>query len=252
MREDKVTFVLTSCNRFDLLKLTIASFLKYNTCPIEKYIFIEDSEKIKSLEKVVNNFPELKGKTVLLHNPVNLGQLKSIDRAYSLVDTEYIFHCEEDWIFYRSGFIEDSIEVLKASPKILNIWLRERTDTNHCKVLDTFEICENHKIYRFDLEDKKEPFAFTFNPTVKRLSDYKMITGGYANSGMEDSISKFYEEIGYYAVVFETGYVKHEGWHRRVLAMEKQRSKLQKEFDAGFKKYKAKIYKLLGIFGKGK
>ncbi len=250
MNKSDVTFVLTSCNRFDLLKLTIESFVKYNTYPIAKYIFIEDSEKIKSLERVVNSFPELKGKTVLLHNPVNLGQLKSIDRAYSMVDTEYVFHCEEDWIFYRSGFIEDSISVLKHFPKVINIWLRERTDTNHCKVLDEFESYENHKLYRFDLEDKKEPFAFTFNPTVKRMSDYKLI-GGYSNIGMEDSISSFYEVQGYYAVIFERGYVKHEGWHRRVLAMEKERSKLQKEFDAGYKKYKAKVYKLLGIFGKG-
>ncbi|MEC4113566.1 glycosyltransferase [Myroides pelagicus] len=252
MAKSNVTFVLTSCNRFDLLKLTIASFLKYNTYPIDKFIFIEDSEKIKSLEKVVNSFSELKGKAVLLHNPINLGQLKSIDRAYSHVDTDYIFHCEEDWIFYKTGFIEDSIAVLENYPKVINVWLRERTDTNHCKVLDTFEEFNNHKLYRFDLVDKPEPFAFTFNPTVKRMTDYKMIEGGYANSGMEDSISSFYEERGYYAVIFENGYVKHEGWHRRVLAMEKHRSKLQKELDAGYKKFKAKIYKVLGIFGKGK
>ncbi|MDR0227939.1 MAG: glycosyltransferase [Flavobacteriaceae bacterium] len=252
MKQGGVTFVLTSCNRFDLLKLTIESFLKYNTCPIDKYIFIEDSEKIKSLEKVVNSFSELRGKAVLLYNPANLGQLKSIDRAYSLVETEYIFHCEEDWMFYRSGFIEDSIKVLEVCPKVINIWLRERTDTNHCKVLDEGKQIVNYKLYRFDIDDKSEPFAFTFNPAVKRYSDYRMIEGGYSNRGMEDSISKFYEEKGYYALIFEQGYVKHEGWHRRVLAMEQKRSWFQKESDAWFKKNKAKVYKLLGIFGKGK
>ncbi|MDR2223173.1 MAG: glycosyltransferase [Flavobacteriaceae bacterium] len=251
-KKGKVTLVLTSCNRFDLLKLTIESFLKYNTYPIDKYIFIEDSDKIKSLEKVVYSFSELKDKVILLHNPVNLGQLKSIDRAYSFVETEYVFHCEEDWIFYRSGFIEDSIKVLESYPKVINIWLRERTDTNHCKVLDTCEVFDKHKLYKFDLEDKKEPFSFTFNPCVKRISDYEMIKGGYSKNGMEDVISKFYEERGYYAVIFEKGYVRHEGWHRRVLAMEKKRSAIQKEADALFKKYKAKVYKLIGIFGKGK
>jgi len=45
---------------------------------------------------------------VLVKNPVerfklkNIGQIKSIDKAYSMVDTEYIFHCEDDWEFYDS------------------------------------------------------------------------------------------------------------------------------------------------------
>jgi hypothetical protein len=31
-------------------------------------------------------------------NKKRMGQLFSIDKAYSVVDTEYIFHCEDDWV----------------------------------------------------------------------------------------------------------------------------------------------------------
>jgi hypothetical protein len=38
-----ITFVLTSCGRFDLLTDTIASFLAFNTAPIARYLVVEDS-----------------------------------------------------------------------------------------------------------------------------------------------------------------------------------------------------------------
>ena len=43
MELSKITMVLTSCGRNDLLEKTLDSFFKYNTYPIERYIIIEDS-----------------------------------------------------------------------------------------------------------------------------------------------------------------------------------------------------------------
>ena len=34
----------------------------------------------------------------VLVNKKRMGQLFSIDKAYSIVATEYIFHCEDDWV----------------------------------------------------------------------------------------------------------------------------------------------------------
>ena len=39
-----ITFVLTSCRRFDLLERTLESFVATNDYPIQRYIIIEDSE----------------------------------------------------------------------------------------------------------------------------------------------------------------------------------------------------------------
>ena len=38
-----VTMVLTSCNRINKLKVTLSSFLKYNTYDLKKIIIIDDS-----------------------------------------------------------------------------------------------------------------------------------------------------------------------------------------------------------------
>ena len=123
--QSDVTVVLTSCNRLDLLKETLESFFSCNTYPINKFILIEDSGKITSQEIkecIPQPFQEL---VSIIVNETPLGQLKSIDRAYANIKTKYIFHCEDDWLFYRSGFIEDSKKVLEHDKHILSVWLRD-------------------------------------------------------------------------------------------------------------------------------
>ncbi len=110
-----VTLVITSCGRFDLLKQTIESFDKYNSYPIKEVVVMENSGD-KSIYSVI---PEhwLPYCEIILNNP-KLGQIKSIDLAYSKVKTNYIFHCEDDWLFYRDRFIEDSFIALKSDENI--------------------------------------------------------------------------------------------------------------------------------------
>ena len=43
---------------------------------------------------------------ILIFNENRQGQIKSVDYAYSMVETPYIFHLEDDWEFYESYFIE--------------------------------------------------------------------------------------------------------------------------------------------------
>jgi len=42
MTQRKISFVLTSCGRFDLLKPTLESFKKHNDYPLHQMIIIED------------------------------------------------------------------------------------------------------------------------------------------------------------------------------------------------------------------
>ena len=98
----KVTVVLTSCGRLDLLTKTIESFNKFNTYPITKFIFIDDSGDIKFKKKANKILTSLLKKYdySLIFNENRQGQIKSVDYAYSMVETPYIFHLEDDWEFY--------------------------------------------------------------------------------------------------------------------------------------------------------
>ena len=88
-----ITFCLISCERPDLLEITLDSFLKFNTAKIEKYIVSEDSA-VRMVE-LENKYPFIEFK----YNDTGkrYGMMGNLQKAYSFAETEYIFSCEEDW-----------------------------------------------------------------------------------------------------------------------------------------------------------
>jgi hypothetical protein len=232
---DKVTMVLTSCGRNDLLEKTLDSFLKYNRYPIERYIITEDSADLNVFKECKRlNAEKYNNKLEFIFNYEKLGQSASIDLAYSMVDTEYIFHCEEDWEFYRGGFIEDSIKVLKTQPKVIQSWIRPKSDNILNKI--------QSKIYNlplgvsvrivepisFTVENANEDgtnmiiknyMGFSWNPGVKRLKDWQELPNGYSGFEREHLVDEYYRDNKFMVVSLSEsdtdGYVKHIGWNRR-------------------------------------
>lgn len=223
---DKITVVITSCNRYDLLYATIYSFLNYNTYPIAKYIIVDDSADIEFHKKIKEEFGSI---FEIICNEKREGQIASIDKAYSKVNTEYIFHLEDDWQFYKKSFIEPSLEILKSDAKILQVWLREINDTNgHPIESDNYNIGDVNYL-RVAL-NYYGYHGFSFNPGLRRLSDYNLIkpfsnilfdkTKDASRRARfytpEEEISERYKELGFRSVILQHGYVKHIGWERRV------------------------------------
>ena len=116
-----ISVVITSCNRPNELTSTLISFFKFNTYPLEKIIIIEDSGIKGCIDECLKYIP-LNIKQVIIYNEKNIGQIPSIDKAYSFVDTDYIFHCEDDWEFYDYGFIEKSLDILLDRYKKIEIY----------------------------------------------------------------------------------------------------------------------------------
>ena len=221
MQNKQVSLVITSCNRFDLLEQTLISFFKFNTYPISQHIIVEDSHNIGKLNSVLAKFPDVN--FTVLHNPVQLGQMRSIDRAYAAVTSDYIFHCEDDWEFYRTGFIEDSFKVLESDDKIITVWLREQNDTNEHPVDPVLHECSDDSAVQYQLmiinHQRRAGSAlwhgFTLNPGLRRLKDYQLIAP-MANYAGELTLSQAYFELGFRGAIFPSGYVKHIGYHRGI------------------------------------
>ena len=182
MNQD-ITLVITSCNRYDLLAKTLESFYSVNKYPMKEVIVVEDWDRE--------------------------GQVKAIDKAYARVKTPYIFHCEEDWFFYEGGFIEKSLAILEKYPNILQVWIREHDDTNGHPVV---------KLPQFDCETMQNPWGiwggFSWNPGLRRLSDYKALGQPYSHFGQEHLVSKAYSDMGFHAAITPKGFVYHTGWSR--------------------------------------
>ena len=210
------TVALTSCGRFDLLEQTLASLLPRLEGPLAKIVIVEDSGS-SEVETVVQNYAQTRIKFEILVNTPPLGQLRSIDRLYSNIDTEWIFHCEDDWEFNSDGFIADSFAILKEVDSCSMVNLRSTADLPRSQFV-RIDVTSNGVGYQV-LRSENEPFAgIHFNPGLRRLRDYRIV-GPYANYGKwadEKRISKCYIEMGYRVACLVETKVRHLGDLRSV------------------------------------
>ena len=241
----EVSLVITSCGRFDLLKRTLDSFFKYNTYPIKKIIITEDSTEGSKLKKLVSRYKNQNFHLIV--NETRLGQIKSIDKAYSAVDTEYVFHCEDDWEFLRKGFIEKSMDLLVSDPTIAVVGLRSREDCQNIPISKENYTASNGDEYFIIPEH-----VFTYNPGLRRKDVCDLFGSHEKLEGKlwEDELSKFYREKGFKMVSFANPFVMHIGNKRHVhFSKRGKNTVLDFKVDRLIKKIR---YTVLKVFGKVK
>jgi GT2 family glycosyltransferase len=219
----QVTAICTSFDRPDLLERTLRSFHKFNTYPIARFIVQDDSGHVGCNDHLCAEFPHVEFR----YNPKRVGQIRSADIAYTDADTPYIFHLEEDWDFYRFGFIERSMEILEDRGNIICVWLRAHNDVNGHRPEPI-----PYRSGPSDIEYRVLPYnhariwhGFTFNPSLRRRSDWKA-HGGYAAIASfiperpweaEAKIGHYYMRKGFRAAILDPdGYVRHTGDNRGI------------------------------------
>jgi hypothetical protein len=220
-----VTLVITSCGRFDLLEQTIISFFKHNTYPIFECIIVEDSGTVSNLDFLKPHIPV---PYKFLINEINIGQLASIDKAYNEVTTPYIFHCEDDWEFYKPGFIEESFKILNVDPTVITVWLRNHNDTSGQPIEKELITIDNVSYYYMSMDFKGKWNGFTLNPGLRKTQDVKKL---YPYSSLTPIIKKkkqmilgeadltiYYKNLGYRGAITsdQEGFVRHLGWKRHI------------------------------------
>lgn len=241
---EDVTAVITSCGRFDLLEETLDSFFEFNTYPIKKIIITEDSTEGKKLEKLISKYKDKKQNFQLIVNETRLGQLKSIDKAYREIDTKYIFHCEDDWKFFKKGFIEKSIKLLEEDEKILIVGLRSKKDFPENFFFDKDYVSKPGEHY-YNVKGE----IFTYNPALRRKKDMDLfgLHEKLENQRYEEVLSNFYKERGYKTVFFKEPAVEHIGNKRHVhFSKNRKNTVLSFKIDRLIKKIRAKILKMRG------
>jgi hypothetical protein len=213
--EQDVTFVVTSCARLDLLERTLDSFFEYNSAPIARYILTEDGGGASVLSVVEKYQAEF---DVFVNEPP-IGQIASIDLAYKSIATPYIFHCEDDWRFFRSGFIEESMALLDAFTNISMVLIRRRGQHPVSDLIyqDQGEI-QNYQGIAFRYAPRlahRHWLGYSFNPGLRRLSDYRRM-GTFGHWGHEIDASIFFKRKGMTMAVLEEPACETTGWKRHV------------------------------------
>ncbi len=234
MENKDITICLTSCGRFDLLERTIKSLVENWDGPKPKEVFIFDDsfpllhEHHLIIAEIVSRlFGNWRVKYCLMSNRNHKnGQIKGIDILYSKVKTPYIMHLEDDWEFFKTGFIQPSLSILEENPHILQVWLRETNDRNKHPATGRIKMTSDRvKFQMMKTGHAKVWNGHSFNPGLRRLSDYKKVfPNGFVAAvsqpmnGLksEAEIGEIYMKSGYRAATLLTGYVRHIGNGRHV------------------------------------
>jgi hypothetical protein len=225
--ENQITICITSCGRWDLLERTLKSLVQFWDGPSRpKLIIYEDTNNDIELSKFPGYFfPDFFGGVELSGGKI--GQIGAISYLYSRVTTPYIFHCEDDWEFTRTGFIQKSLAILEEKPMTCQVWIREPNDRNGHPAIGQVITLESGVKYQLMKTGFRGVWhGFSFNPGLRRLSDYQKLfpKGMYADIHWSPSnplqaeqlVGKQYFRHGYRAATLLEGYCKHIGNNRHV------------------------------------
>ena len=169
--------VITSSGRSDLLAKTLTSMNPWID-HIDEKILIEDGN---CGHDAIKNIAKQYGFT-FLENNAPIGQHRSIDRAYQYVTKPYIFHCEDDWQFYKQPDFQLAIELLELA-NISCVCFRKINDRSRSKYpnrtldINRYQANSIHNKSYLVLRSDWHPDhgAFTFNPNLIKTQLYRSI-----------------------------------------------------------------------------
>jgi hypothetical protein len=155
----QLTVVLTSCGRFDLLKETVASFLKH--FDTDRIVIAEDSGDVAGAAQFARACPQADMRV----NAPKLGQMRSIDSLYASLATPFVLHLEDDWKFERGVDLGKVVAFLKARPDVSVVCIGYRFDERfraHAR-----RVAEAGLDYWvWDLDAHPSWFSYSFNPSA--------------------------------------------------------------------------------------
>ncbi len=210
-----ITLVVTSCDRHDLLKQTLQTFLETTDMTPQATVIVEDSKTQKP--NWINEHPFRSLNITWLQNECRMGQIYSIDRAYAEVKTDYIFHCEDDWKFIdSSGWMRKSKDILDKYPQIAMVSLRGNTGWHPLADPDSIDPKATFKIAMPDWKGGWGGIAF--NPGLRRTADYlkigsfgKQVSYSLQGCAHELQLSKLYLNLGYRIADLNQIIIQHTG-----------------------------------------
>ena len=213
------TVALTSCGRFDLLGKTLHSLLPRLDGDLAKIVIVEDSGNA-DIHEAIQWFKEQSYEIDVIFNDPPIGQIKSIDKLYSEIRTEWIFHCEDDWEFFGKDLIGRSFSVLKESDHHSMVSLRSVSE-HGISIYGPRQVTAGGVGYHVadgTIPWNGEAAGLNFNPGLRRMRDYRAV-GPYARLARhpgEATVSRAYRDLGFRLTCLAEPAVRHIGSGRHV------------------------------------
>lgn len=201
-----VTLCLTIGRRPHLLRQTLNSL--FERCKFENIIAINDFRD----EPTNAVFRELCPEGKLISLDQQIGHHRAVDHMYSMVQTPYVFHCEDDWLFDAPIDIAGATEALKSNSQISQVCLRRLSDFNFSeseKPLITKIRVNQNDYFRLD---RLHPqwHGYTLNPHISSIGTWRSL-GGFSGFKKERHISRLLRTQGFFSAYASPGACLHIG-----------------------------------------
>lgn len=206
---ETVTCVLTSCGRWDLLTITLDTFLEHHRPA--RFVIVEDSADEGIAARIRARYPQIE---VLLNAP-RIGQHRAVDRAYTLVDTPYVLHLEDDWHFLGPAGIGAAISLVDSDHSISSVSFRRFDTLKWRQRILGQRFCFGDGSYVGMARAHSEWHGFSFNPSLLRHTLW-VENGPYSHYPNERAISRAMKEQGKQVVFQLPGVAFHIGSGRSV------------------------------------
>lgn len=205
MFEDDITLCLTIGRRPCLLRATLESLKELPNMPV---LAINDFMD----EETNAVFREMCPKGRLIEPGRHLGHHGAVDLMYSYVNTPYIFHCEDDWLFNRTDFLQDALKVLDSDPQISSVHFRATDDIPLQDTDRTFISVDTRDGVPIEILTAVHAqwYGYSFNPHLARKLLWQEV-GKFSKFKKERHLSRFLRNQERYMAFLASEACRHIG-----------------------------------------
>lgn len=160
----QVTATVTMCRRLNLFIQTMDSLLANNLDLdlVGEWFAVDDGSATADLREIARRYPFLR----LLINR-RKGHPHALNSVFSKVQTRYLFHFEDDWLFETRGhYLRDSYEIMQHDSTIGEVCLRDSPGISHST--ETIDYVQ----HQYGEGGSHWP-GFTLNPSVLDMEKIK-------------------------------------------------------------------------------
>lgn len=228
-----VTLTITTCKRYDLFEKTINSILNcFDIENVDEWLLVDDNSSPEDRKKMETLYPFF---TFYFKNNTEKGHPQSMNIILNNVKTPYIFHTEDDWVFFcKDNYIAKLTDIINADFRIGQCLInRNYAETESC--IDVkggyFKMTNSGKRYYihefYSNEEQKNKFLqkyggnvkhsaywphFSFRPSLIKVNVLKQIGSFNENvNHFERDYAYRYLNQGFISVFLEGIYSLHTG-----------------------------------------
>jgi hypothetical protein len=131
-KQHELSVILTSAGRGDLLERTVTSLRENLQFDGRVRWMVIDDLPHEATRRYIHSQPF----DVVIYNDRNVGLGRSLTRIYSVLETRWFFHCEDDWDFLRPFDVEKMQTLMEREADLGQLVLHREEQRGSSEVIE--------------------------------------------------------------------------------------------------------------------